>query len=251
MNKDTRQAVHDLLRTFARTSLKDYDVEALKRAYPFHRLFFDEVGLVAFKQERSVVTKMGQSLYPKLAQLIASENHTEVEREKVIQGKLKDSTVSAIDRIVRELRARQRVPNHAQEMQQVLGAPTGTRVTVQVIADLYIGDWRGGPFFAEIKTPRPNLDICAESKAKILTFETLLNKQHARAHLAFPYNPFITREAYAHSFTKQIMDMQTEVLMAEEFWDTIGGNGTFDALLEIIESVGIEIKEEKANGGHT
>jgi hypothetical protein len=247
MEEKTRQAVHSLLKTFAQKSLKDYDIETLKRAYPFHQLFFDEVGLVAFKQERSVVTKMGQSLYPELAKLIASETHSDVEREKLIQGQLSETTVSTIDRIVRDLRARHRSPDHAQEMREIRKTKaTSVKVPVRVIADLYIGDHRDGPFFAEVKTPLPNLDICAETKSKILTFETLLRGKHARGYLAFAYNPFITRAAYAHGFTKQIMDMSVEVLMAEEFWDKIGGSGTFSELLSIVDSVGNEIREEKS-----
>ncbi len=247
MQDNTRQAVRNLLKIFAQKSLKDYDIETLKRAYPFHRLFFDEMGLVAFKQERSIVTKMGQGLYPELARLIALENHSDVVREKVIQGQLKDTTVNTIGRIVRDLRAKRRSPNHAQEIREIRKAKAGSiKVPVRVIADLYIGDFRDGPFFAEIKTPLPNLDICAESKSKILTFETLLYSQKPKGYLAFAYNPFITRAAYAHGFTKQIMDMHAEVLMAEEFWDKIGGSGTFAELLSIIDLVGNEIREEKA-----
>jgi hypothetical protein len=248
MRVKTRQAVYDLLKSFAQTSLRDYDIETLKQAYPFHRLFFDDAGLVAFKQERSVVTRMGLSLYPELARLIALENYLEVAREKVIEGSLKDTTVNTIDRIVRDLRARQRGPNHAQEMREIRKAPaSATKAPVRVITDLYIGDFRGGPFFAEIKTPVPNLDICAETKSKILTFEALLHRQNAKGYLAFAYNPFITRDAYAHHFTKQIMDMEAEVLMADEFWDTIGDHGTFIELLALIDLVGSEIREEKAN----
>jgi hypothetical protein len=209
MRDTTHQAVRDLLKTFAQKSLKDYEIETLKRAYPFHRLFFDEVGLVAFKQERSVVTRMGQSLYPELARLIALENYADVTRERVIAGQLRDTTVNTIDRIVRDLRARQRVPNHAQEIDEIAHAdPDSSEVEVRVIADLYIGDFRDGPFFAEIKTPVPNLDICAETKAKILTFKALFRDQNPQAYLAFAYNPFITRAEYAHTFTEQIMDMQ-------------------------------------------
>ena len=35
------------------------------------------------------------------------------------------------------------------------------------------------------------------------------------------------------------------MLMAEEFWDYIGGRGTFDSLLSIIEDVNDQIRKEK------
>ena len=247
MRENTRQAVHDLLKNFAQKSLQDYDIEKLKRAYPFHRLFFDDAGLVAFKRERSIVTKMGLRLYPEMARLIALENYSDVTREKVIQGELDEATVNTIDRIVRDLRASKRSPDHELELLEIREAATSSiNVPVRVIADLYIGDFQGGPFFAEIKTPVPNLDICAESKAKILTFESLFHERQARGFLAFAYNPYVTRAEYAHSFTKKIMDLEAEVLMGEEFWDAIGGNGTFSQLLTIIDSVGNEIQQELA-----
>ena len=33
------------------------------------------------------------------------------------------------------------------------------------------------------------------------------------------------------------MDMDKEVLIGEEMWDKLGGSGTFDELLDIIEEV--------------
>lgn len=248
MNSDTRAAVYDLLRTFAQSALKTYNLETLRRAYPFHRLFFDEVGLVSFKQERSVVTRMGQQLYPDLAKCIAGEHHKHVHLEHEITGTIKRVTANTISTIVRELRSGQRRPDHHNEVAEILQAEASgdpEMIEIRVIADVFIGDFRDGLFFAEIKAPLPNLDICAETKQKILTFIALHRQQNPLGYLAFPYNPFITREAYKHSFTKKIMDLREEVLMAEEFWDALGGVGTFDALLAVIEEVGNDIRGDK------
>ena len=245
MQYATKKAVHDYLKTFTQKSLKKFDIETLKRAYPFHRLFFDDIGLVAFKQERSMVTRMGQSLYPELARLIALEKYSDVVLEKAIEGNLNVGVIGKIDQIVRELRSRQRTPNHAGEMNEIYHAAFGTESRrVRIIADVFISDFWKGPLFIELKTPQPNLDICAESKSKILTFKALWQNQDPQACLAFYYNPFVTRNAYSHNFTKQIMDLQVEVLMGEEFWDEIGGHGTFAEILEIIEQVGNEIQKE-------
>ncbi|MBX3060411.1 MAG: TdeIII family type II restriction endonuclease [Anaerolineae bacterium] len=246
MNQETRQTVYHLLKNFAQKSLKSYDVQTLKRAYPFHRLFFDDMGLLAFKQERSVVTRMGQQLYPELARCVAREHYAQVALEYEITGQLNQATTDTISRIVRELRSGQRQPNQALEIAEVFTAvaiPTSAPVDVRVIADLYIGDFSQGPFFAEIKTPVPNLDICAETKQKILTFLALHYQANPQGYLAFPYNPFISRSEYKHPFTKRVMDLQHEVLMGGEFWDFIGGEGTFTQMLEIIEEVGSELRK--------
>ena len=248
MDPTTHKSIHVLLKNFAQKSLKSYDLEKLKRQYPFHRLFFDEVSLVAFKQERSVVTKMGMHLYPELAKIIALANFKDVEREKLIKGFVNINTANTIDRIVTDLRNNQRSPGHGKEIKEIQAEyhVEGKKVEIQMRADIYIGDYPSGPFFAEIKSPLPNLDVCAETKKKILTFETLLEGQNPRGYLAFAYNPFETRANYKHGFTNRIMDMGIEILMAEEFWDFIGGSGTFDILLAIIENVGNEIRADKS-----
>jgi len=248
MDPTTRKSIHTLLKNFAQKSLKNYDLEKLKRQYPFHRLFFDEVSLVAFKQERSVVTKMGMHLYPELARIIALANYKDVVREKLIKGTVNIDTANTIDRIVTELRNNLRSPGHSKEIKEIQAEYhiESKKVELQMRADIYIGDYPGGPFFAEIKSPLPNLDVCAETKKKILTFETILEGQNPKGFLAFAYNPFETRANYKHGFTNRIMDMGIEILMAEEFWDFIGGSGTFDILLAIIEEVGNELRAEKS-----
>jgi len=246
VRSDTRQEIADLLKRFVtRLTQVEYNVEELQKAYPFHSLFFRDEAIVAFKRQRSIVTSLGQSLYPRLARIIAAQHYNDVHLEREFRATIDGAVADAIDRIVTELRVKQRKPDHDQELAQVLGAEGGKPREVVVTADLFIGDFLGGPFFAEIKTPVPNLDIAAESKQKILTFIALHRDQNPQAFLAFPYNPFITREAYDHPFTRQIMDIQAEVLMGEEFWDRIGGKGTYVELLDVIR----EVKESTSFGG--
>ena len=251
MNPNTHQAVYDLLKNFAQQSFKQYDakeIEELKRAYPFHKLFLDDAGLIAAKRERSAVTKMGMLLFPRLAKCIASEHYQQVAVEHKIEGLLRKSATDAISRIVRELRSGQRRPNHAAELAEVLRVDDDSdheMVRVRVIADLFIGDFGTGPLFVEIKTSKPNLDIGAQTKQKMLTFLALRSQDNPQAYLAFPYNPYSTRANYKHGMTKKIMDMQDEILMGEEFWDAIGGAGTFNQLLAVIEEVGSALRKER------
>lgn len=251
MNSTTRQAVYDLLKSFAQQSVKRYgpqDIEELKQAHPFHKLFLNDAGLIAAKRERSAVTRMGMFLFPRLAKSIASERYQQVILEHKMQGLIAKSTVDAIARIARELRSGQRRPNHAAELAEVLHVDDHgdqEMVSVRVIADIFIGDFERGPLFVEIKTPKPNLDIGAATKQKILTFLALLARDNPQAYVAFPYNPYPTRADYSHSLTKKIMDVRDEILIGEEFWDTIGSTGTFDQLLEVIEEVSSVLRKER------
>lgn len=222
-----------------------FTVEELKKAFPFHTIFFPEEALISFKQQRSIVTKMGMTLYPKIAEIIAGDQYREVHHDYEIVGELEAAKVNEIDGIINNLRAGRMNPNFDREMQSILSASGGRKQKVRIIADLFVGDFKPGPLFLEIKSPRPNLDVCAESKKKMLFFRALFADRNPQAFLAFSYNPFVHRERYKHSFTKRIMDMHREVLIGEEMWDKLGGEGTYNELLDIIEEAKKEIRRTR------
>jgi len=197
------------------------------------------------KLERRVATQMGTTLYPPLAEVIARDRYTSVQREYPIAGELPSTVAQAIDTIVNQLRApgqgrgaARRRPNHFAELAEIEAARRirTPATSVSTIADLFVEDYAEGPLFLEIKSPMPNLDICAESKKKMLVFQALNHGRRPQAYLGFPYDPFYP-ERYGHSFTRQIMDMQNEVLLGRQFWDKLGGTGAYETLLSIIEEV--------------
>ena len=41
-----------------------------------------------------------------------------------------------------------------------------------------------------------------------------------------------------------LFDLSKEVKVAEEFWDFLGGNDTYNSLLDCFERVGVELRPE-------
>ena len=249
MRTHTRDRVSRILHDYAVSQLPKltrWTLADIKLAYPFHRLLFSDEAVLSARVERSVVITMGDHLYPSLAKAIGEDNHEEVFTEHVIEGVVNDAACNMIEQIVTELRTPKRLrttprePDHDTELSEVFNSPGGGQSSRAVTADLYIGDFAGGPLFIELKTPLPNLDVAAESKRKMLYYLLIKHREGvrgAKAYLGLTYNPYLTRERYGHSFTKQIMDMDGQVLMGQEMWDLIGGQGTFAELLAIIDDV--------------
>jgi hypothetical protein len=237
MKPETRDRLKDTLLSFVRSIVEvPYSIEELKKAYPFHALIFPGEAIKSFKKQRSVVTRMGQQLIPQLAEIVAKDQYEDVHRDHDIIGKLDAAKIEVIDNIINGLRMGRRKPDHQKEIGEVLAAKSSEKREVRVIADLFVGDFKPGPLFLEIKSPRPNLDVCAESKKKMLFFQALFEDKAPQAFLALYYNPYFPG-TYKHSFTKQIMDLNNEVLIGEEMWNKLGGKGTYDELLSIIEEV--------------
>ncbi len=65
------------------------------------------------------------------------------------------------------------------------------------------------------------------------------------AYFALPYNPYGTRENYSWSFPSRWFDMQKDevVLIGTEFWDKIGGVGTYNSFISAVNEIGIEYKK--------
>ncbi len=229
MTRTDRKAVKEFI---LKTSLgilkkkKDRSIAELRQAMPFHLLFFGDEGIVAAANQRSIVTSMGTVLYPGLAKTVAELNY-----KKVILGR---------KRLLNDLYAKRRKPDHSKEMKEILSARGGAKRSVEVLPDLYIGDFKPGPLFVELKSPIANLDVSAESKRKILTFLVLMDAQkikRAEAYLGFTYNPYVERDNFKHWPVLQMMDMEKQVLIGEELWDKLGGPGTFTAIVSIIRDV--------------
>lgn len=249
MKSQTRERLRSILYDYATSQLPKltkWTLADIKQAYPFHRLLFSDEQVLAARVERSVVTTMGDKLYPALAKAVSENNFIDVHTEYVVSGIVNDAACNMIDQIVTELRTPKsqrtnpRTPDHESELTDILNSRGGGQTPRTVTADLYVGDFTGGPLFIELKTPLPNLDVAAESKRKILYYLLIMNRRGvggAQGFLGLTYNPFLTRKGYRHSFTRQIMDMGNQVLMGQEMWDFIGGSGTYDELLEIIEEV--------------
>ena len=249
MKVETKNRVRTILYNHAVAQLPKFSKWApsdLRQAYPFHRLLFSDDALLSVRIERSVVTAMGKKMYPSLAKAIAEDKYSDVHLEHTIEGSVNDAACNMVEQIVTELRtpksqrATPREPDHESELSAIINSPGGGQSSRTVTADLFIGDFSEGPLFIELKTPRPNLDIAAESKRKLLYYYLIMNRigvEDAQAFLGLTYNPYLTREKYSHSFTKQIMDMDSQVLIGHEMWDLIGGPGAFDELLKIIDDV--------------
>ena len=258
MKPETREKVKEFLLDFAKEIIRDVEkefgslsIEKLKHAYPFHSLFFKNEGLIAFKIQRKIVTKMGKTLYPKLALYIAQDRYNRVYINHRIRGVVPETWISKIDSIVDELRGGKRVPSALNEWNEILLTPQQNPRSFDVIADLYIEDHMEGPLFMEIKSPLPNIDVCAESKKKMLYFKAIayitLHPTIGKlgvAYFGLPYNPFITRKDYLQNWqiVKRIFDVDKEVLVGVEMWDKIGGTGTFNELLKIIDEVREEMR---------
>ncbi|MDD4894596.1 MAG: TdeIII family type II restriction endonuclease, partial [Candidatus Omnitrophica bacterium] len=82
-------------------------------------------------------------------------------------------------------------------------------------------------------------------KEKILKLYSMEPMQIDCAYYALPYNPYGKRADYAWSFPARWFDMKNDevVLIGDEFWEKIGGIGTYKAFINAVNEIGKEYKD--------
>ncbi len=124
----------------------------------------------------------------------------------------------------------------------------GKDIPLSVICDIYAEDRKKSKkkFAFELKAPLPNSDQTKVSKEKLLKLYSMEPFQIDEAYYALPYNPYGSkRELYNWSFPARWFDMKKDdvVLIGVEFWEKIGGLGTYDAFISAINEIGPEYRE--------
>jgi len=136
-------------------------------------------------------------------------------------------------------------PDWETELKHILEG-NGENIPVSVICDVYAQDTISQRRYAfELKAPLPNSDQTKVSKEKLLKLYAMDPPQVDEAYYALPYNPYGRRENYSWSFPARWFNMKedTVVLIGEEFWEKIGGLGTYKAFIDAVNEIGQEYKD--------
>ncbi|MEC4807285.1 MAG: TdeIII family type II restriction endonuclease [Jaaginema sp. PMC 1080.18] len=122
----------------------------------------------------------------------------------------------------------------------------GEPIPTNVVCDIFIESKKTKKKYAfEIKAPLPNSDQTKVSKEKMFKLRAMNPAKVDYAFYALAYNPYGKREDYNWSFPMRWFDMHSDesVLIGNEFWDLIGGKGTYKNFISEINSLGKEYRE--------
>ena len=245
LSKSQKEKVSTLLERKIEDKLRRYARET--SSMPFlTRLIQDSEKVAAYSFIYSIATTLGMSIYEDVSKIIAEETADECFTKYDIGGVLSREQKSVIDDIVRKLRNGEREVNNGKEIKLVLDASAkdGKAQKEGRIADFYMR--RGGKeHYFEIKTVKPNIDVFTKSKTKLLEW-VARRRSPIKVFLAFPYNPYHPQPY--ERFTEQgVLDRGKEFLIGKEYWDFLGGEGTFEELLALFDDVGKKFKTKIQN----
>lgn len=200
--------------------------------------------------ERRFVTPFG-GVWEKLAVQVASAYHGTCSQGVSVQGTIGEESLRRIQEVLNKLEHgvngnKKEKPCWDKELAYILKGGRNP-IPVSVTCDILIESKLKKETYAfELKAPLPNSDQTKVSKEKM--FKLLAMNEHKvnYAYFSLVYNPYgKNKEDYAWSFPKRWFDMTHDrsVMIGEEFWDFIGGKGTYQCFITEINKLGIAYKE--------
>lgn len=256
INKATRQQIKGYLEGFIEGMLQEYRqwqrrARLSPRQYlkqkasdatlkPFHDAILPEEFRKASAFERSFSTRLGAT-FEECARLIALQHHAHAQRGYRMDAELDVDALNELENQIQRLDRRESI-TIAEMIQAVLQARSGKAVSsVRIIADLYVQKRDGTELYFELKSPVPNKGQCLEVMQRLLRIHLARsgNASAVETYFAMPYNPYGGgRENYRWDYAKRYLPFNDAVLIGAEFWDMLGGKGTYLRLLEIYYEVG-------------
>ena len=221
-----------------RTESKDGEIK------PFHESILPDGVIRISEFERSFSTILGNT-FEECARLIAASRFQTVTRKYRLSGAVSAAALSTIDSVTSDIDSNGMQNNYLDIARMVSQTYSGDMANLPRprIFDLFLEDFQGNQIYFEMKSPKPNKDQCTRVTARLLLVHAIQGQapEKIRTYYAMPYNPYgNARESYNHSFGLRYLDMENQVLLGDEFWNLIGGPGTYEEVLELYREVGME-----------
>ncbi len=237
---EQKQEITKLLEKKITDKLKKYVRES--SSMPFLvKLIQDREKVASYSFIHSMATTLGMSIYEEVSVIITRANSQESFKQYDVGGVISKEQKSVITEIVDELRNKQRKTNINKEINEVLKADSakGKSIKDGRIADFYMKR-NGIEYYFEIKTAKPNIDVFSKTKVKLLEWVARKRKK-IKVILAIPYNPYLP-EKYERFTVQGLFSIGDDLLVAEEYWDFLGGENTYKDLLKLFDKVGKKYK---------
>lgn len=194
--------------------------------------------------ERRFTSPFGKA-WQSLAVAVGKTFHGQCGQEVKVEGLVGQESLRRIQEVLNRLEAREAKPDWDAELKYILeggGEPT----PVKVNCDILVTNKETGKAYAfELKGPLPNSDQTKVSKEKIFKLLAMEGHPVEAAYFALPYNPYRIKENYSWSFPFRWFDMKHDpcVLIGEETWNLIGGEGAYQFFIDEVNKLGRHYKE--------
>ncbi|MBA7672821.1 hypothetical protein ES703_81008 [subsurface metagenome] len=248
LSRQQKSEISDLLKQKIRQKLQSYSPET--NNMPFHTRLLGRDRMALFSFIHSINTTLGTSVFEQVAQIIADPNFRQaIHQYRDFNNTISRSAQRVIQEIMDELVAARSTPDKSEETKKILPvSQMGDLVKVRrPRIDLFVESSDAIEYYFDLKTAKPNISDFRAYKRQLLEWVAIRgaqdNNAKVRTLIAIPYNPYEPKP-YQRWTLQGLFDLENEIMVAEEFWNFLGGENTYEQLLSVFETVGIELRPE-------
>lgn len=234
------------LKNALRAKFETYQPET--SVMPFHTRLLGKDRMALFSFIHSLNTNFGTTIFEPVAEELGNANFDVIKRQATAGNCITKSAEEKIQSIMDLLESAKNKPNKDAELKEILNVARDGEVAEikPTKVDLFLQ--KGNEvYLIDIKTAKPNKGGFKEFKRTLLTWAATYSFDNPNAKIntliAIPYNPYAPKP-YERWTMAGMLDLEHELKVAEEFWDFVGGKGSYDMILSAFEEVGIEMRSE-------
>ena len=241
-----KKHIAETIKNCLRNKFQNYKPESENMPFHYRLLGKDRMALFSFIQ--SLNTTFGTSIYEPVAKELAQPNFSFVETQYKLSNKITEEAQKEIQRIINDLSMGKNV-DKLEEIERIRKVARSGKVNYlkSTKVDLFLIGKDEKVYMFDLKTVKPNIKEFESYKRTLLEWIASYFYQYPKSTvftmIAIPYNPYEPKP-YARWTMKGMLDLKYEVKVAEEFWDFLSGNGTYQDLLDCFEQAGIELRDE-------
>jgi len=203
--------------------------------------------MALFSFIQSLNTTFGTSIFEPAAVALAKNRFAKVEAQYIVGSRIFSSCQSEVQSIINRLTITGQ-PDKSKELEVLRGVISGSiNILKPAKVDLFVQSKTGEQYLFDLKTAKPNKGDFQKFKQTLLEWAGIALTENPALRvntlIAIPYNPY-EPEPYQRWTMAGMLDLKRELMVAEEFWDFLGGEGAYQELLDCFEKAGIALRQE-------
>jgi len=245
LNNTQKSQIQQTIANCLRNKFKNYVPQNNYMPFHFRLLGKDRLALYSFMQ--SLLTTFGSSIFEPVAAELAKTRFAKVETQFVVGDIIFSDCQQSVQSIINKLTITPK-PDKIKELELLKKSLTGASNKLKPAKiDLFVETASGEQYFFDLKTAKPNKGDFQKYKQTLLEWAGIAytKDENAKIHtlIAIPYNPY-EPQPYQFWTLAGMLDLEAELMVAERFWDFLGGEGAYIELLDCFEKAGIELRPE-------
>ena len=216
---------------------------------PFHTRLLGKDRLALYSFIHSLNTNFGTTIFEPIALKLGENKFIRKEKQFTPYQQISEHAQKVIQEIIDDLNSANSTPAKLEEIERIRQVcRSGNMHNIKTTkVDLMLETHENVLYYIDLKTAKPNAGGFKEFKRTLLEWVavTLAENPNRKINtlIAIPYNPYAP-EPYARWTMRGMLDLNQELKVADEFWDFLSGEGTYNELLQCFEEVGIELRPE-------